>query len=430
MTEPYELTATEIVADIEAGTLTCEAVSAACAERIEALEGSVQAWAHFDRDAALALARAADKEPSKGLLRGVPFGAKDIVDTADMPTAHGSPIYVGNRPAADAPCIAACRNAGAILLGKTVTAEFAHVQPGPTRNPFNPDHTPGGSSSGSAAAVGAGMVPVAFGTQTTGSTIRPAAFCGAVGYKPSYGDFNLTGVRDNSPSLDTLGLITRSVADLALVRSAVMVLPYEALDEVAARALRVGVCRTPWWDQAEQYTQELIADVAGRLSRAGATVTDFDMPEGAAGLVQAMRDVSGFEFARVMLYERLHHADQLSQKLLNGRVNDGVLCSYDGYRAALATLESYRGRFAAAMEGIDLLLTPSATGEAPEGIDSTGNSVFNLPWTATYAPAVTLPAGTGPTGLPLGVQLVGCRNDDQRFLSAAQAVERLLDKPG
>ncbi len=330
--EPIELTATEIVAAFEAGDLTCEAVSAACIERIEELEGSVQAWAHFDRDAVLATARVADKSRSKGLLHGIPFGAKDIMDTADMPTAHGSRIYKENRPAWDAPCIAACREAGAILFGKTVTAGFAHVQPGPTCNPFNPDHTPGGSSSGSAAAVGARMVPVAFGTQTTGSTIRPAAFCGTVGYKPSYGDLNLTGVRDNSPSLDTFGLIARSVADLALFRSTIIVLPFAPLAAVDVIDIRIGVCRTPWWDHAEDYTQELIADVADRLSRDGAVVPDFDMPVGAGELVQAMRDVYGFEFARVMLHERLCHSGLLSKKLLNGRVNDGVLCSYENYR--------------------------------------------------------------------------------------------------
>ena len=428
--EPIELTATEIVAAIEAGDLTCEAVSAACIERIDELEGSVQAWAHFDRDAVLATARVADKSRSKGLLHGIPFGAKDIMDTADMPTAHGSRIYKENRPAWDAPCIAACREAGAILFGKTVTAEFAHVQPGPTCNPFNPDHTPGGSSSGSAAAVGARMVPVAFGTQTTGSTIRPAAFCGTVGYKPSYGDLNLTGVRDNSPSLDTFGLIARSVADLALFRSTIIVLPFAPLAAVDVIDIRIGVCRTPWWDHAEDYTQELIAEVADRLSRDGAVVTDFDMPEGAEELVQAMRDVSGFEFARVMLHERLRHSGLLSKKLLNGRVNDGVLCSYEDYRKALVILETYRGQFAAAIEGFDLLLTPSAIGESPEGIDSTGDPVFNLPWTATYGPALTLPAGRGPKGLPVGVQLIGHRNEDYSFLSAAQAVERLLRKTG
>jgi len=426
MISPSELTATEIVAAVDAGDLTREAVAAACIERIEAQEKTLEAWAYFDRDAVLAAAQAADRASTKGLLQGVPFGAKDIIDTADMPTAHGSPIYRDNRPRWNAPCIAACRNAGAILFGKTVTAEFAHVQPGPTRNPFDPGHTPGGSSSGSAAAVGARMVPAAFGTQTTGSIIRPAAFCGTVGYKPSYGEFNLTGVRDNSPSLDTLGLIARSVADLALFRAAVMVQPFESLNSVALDTLRVGICRTPWWDQAEPYTQALIGDVADRLSRAGAAVEDFVMPEGADGLVGAMRAVSGYEFARVMLHERMHHADQLSEKLLKGRVNDGIACSYDDYRSALLVLETYRSRFASAMENYDLLLTPSASGEAPEGIDSTGNPIFNLPWTATYVPAVTLPAGSGPKGLPLGVQLTGHRNQDHRFLSAAQAVERLL----
>ncbi len=429
MPSPADLTATEIVVAVEAGDLTCEAVAAACIQRIGALEEKLQAWAYFDRDAVLAAAREVDRAPSKGLLRGVPFGAKDIIDSADMPTAHGSPIYQGNRPAWDASCIAACRYAGAILFGKTVTAEVAHVQPGPTRNPFNPNHTPGGSSSGSAAAVGARMVPVAFGTQTTGSAIRPAAFCGAVGYKPSYGDFSLTGVRDNSPSLDTLGLIARSVDDLALFRSAVMVLPFEPLVEVSLGDLRIGVCRTPWWEQAERYTQELLGDLADRLSRSGARVVDFDVPDGAEGLVAAMRDVSGFEFARVMLHERLHHADTLSEKLLNGRVADGIACSYGHYRKSLAALEAYRARFAAATEDFDLLLTPSAVGEAPQGIESTGNPIFNLAWTAAYVPAVTLPAGTGPKGLPLGVQLIGHRNDDRRFLSAARAVEALLCVP-
>ena len=423
---PADLTATEIVAAVNAGDLTCEAVATACIERIEARENTLRAWAFFDRDAVIAAARAADRAPSRGALQGVPFGAKDIIDTADMPTAHGSPIYRGNRTAWDAPCIAACRSAGAILFGKTVTAEFAHVEPGPTRNPHNPQHTPGGSSSGSAAAVGAHMVPAAFGTQTTGSAIRPAAFCGAVGYKPSYGDFSLTGVRDNSPTLDTLGLIARSVDDLALFRSAVMTLPVEPLELVSVGALRIGVCRTPWWDQAENYTQIHLGGAADRLSRAGAHVTDFDMPDGAEGLVAAMRDVSGFEFSRVMLHERLHHADQLSDKLHNGRVADGIACSYGDYRKSLAALAAYRARLAVAMEEFDLLLTPSAAGEAPEGIESTGNPVFNLPWTATYVPVVTLPSEKGPKGLPLGVQLVGHRNQDHQFLSAVRAVESLL----
>ena len=426
MRDPADLTAAQAVRAIADRKFTCEALAAACIERIEAQELTLQAWAYFDRNAALAAARAADKTSSRGLLHGVPFALKDIIDTIDMPTAHGSPIYKGFRPGWDAPCVAACRDAGAVLFGKTVSAEFAHVQPGPTRNPHNPAHTPGGSSSGSAAVVGAGMVPAAFGTQTTGSTIRPAAYCGTVGYKPSYGDFCLTGVRDNSPSLDTLGLIARSVEDLALFRSAVMVLPYEPLDTVSVSNLRIGFCRTPWWDQAEEYTRALLASTAEALSKAGAHVSDFTMPDGAAGLVEAMRDVSGFEFARVILHERLHHKDQLSNKLLNGRVADGIACTYEGYRSALATLEDYRNRFTAAMAGFDLLLTPSAAGEAPEGIRSTGNPIFNLAWTATYTPAVTLPSGSGPLGLPLGIQLIGHRNDDYRFLSAAQAVEDLL----
>jgi amidase len=205
-----------------------------------------------------------------------------------------------------------------------------------------------------------------------------------------------------------------------------MVTPYAPLEPVATGDLKIGVCRTPWWDQAEGYTQVLLGDLADRLSRAGAQVAGFEMPAGAAGLVAAMREVSGFEFSRVMLHERLNHADLLSEKLLNGRVADGIACSYEDYRKSLATLDAYRATFATAMEGTDLLLTPSAAGEAPHGIDSTGNPIFNLAWTATQVPAVTLPAGRGPNGLPLGVQLTGHRNEDQRFLAAAQSIERLL----
>ena len=424
----------EQVAQFQSGASTPRDYLERFLDQIGQSDGEIQAFVTLTVDAAREAADASGKRYLDGNpvspIDGLPLGLKDIIQTGGVPTQSGSPIYKDWVPERDSPVTAALKRDGAVIVGKTATTEFAAGAVTPARNPYDPARTPGTSSSGSAAAVGARMVPVAFGTQTTGSTIRPAAFCGTVGYKPSFGDLSLTGVRDNSPSLDTLGLIARSVADLALFRSAVMVLPFEALAEVEVNDLQIGVCRTPWWDQAESYTQELLADVAGRLSGAGADVSDFEMPKGAAELVQAMRSVSGFEFARVMLHERLHHSDQLSRKLLDGRVNDGINCSYEDYREALATLESYRGRFGAAMEGYDLLLTPSATGEAPEGIDSTGIPVFNLPWTATYAPAVTLPAGEGPKGLPIGVQLVGRRNDDYRFLAAAQAVERLLDYPG
>lgn len=417
-----ELTATEAAARIANGDLTAEALTAACIERIQDADPDIGAWAYLDPPYALEQARALDKGPRRGPIHGVPFALKDIIDTADMPTGYGSPIYEGHRPAWDAPCVTACRAAGGVVMGKTVSTEFAHRCPGKTRNPHNPAHTPGGSSSGSAAAVGSRMVPVGFGTQTTGSTIRPAAYCGAVGYKPSYGDFNLTGVRDNVPSFDTLGLIARSVEDLALFRGAVMALEPVPVRPAALADLRIGVCRTAFWDRAEDCTKALIEETASGLSAAGATVSDFAALDGEAGLPAYVRQLSGFEFARVMLYERENHADQLSRALLDGRVADGLACSYADYREAEAVIVEFRRRLYAAMEGVDLLLTPSAAGEAPEGLMTTGDAIFNNLWTTTHVPAVTLPAGTGPKGLPLGVQLVGHKHRDQRLLDAAQAV--------
>lgn len=421
-----DLTATEAAAGIAAETFTAEALMHACLDRILAIEPEVHAWAYLDADRALEAAQRLDKEPRRGPLHGVPFGIKDIIDTVDMPTGHGSPIYEDHRPGRDAACVAACRAAGGIALGKTVTTEFAHRHPGPTRNPHDTDHTPGGSSSGSAAAVGARMVPIAFGTQTTGSIIRPAAFCGAIGYKPSYGDFCLTGVGDNVPSFDTLGLIARSVDDLALFRYAVMGLDQRPLADVDIDALTVGFCRTAFWNKADTATQRLLERAAETLAAAGARLVDFAMPDGEATLPDLVRKVSGFEFARVMSYERLNHGEKLSRALLDGRVADGLRCGYEEYRAARRTVDTYRRQLCAALENVDVLLTPSAPGEAPEGIAATGDPIFNNVWTTTHVPTVTLPVGTGAAGLPLGVQLIGRLHQDHRLLEIAGAVQRRL----
>lgn len=417
-----DLTASEAVAKIARGDLTAEALTRACLDRIADIEDQVHAFAYLDPDLAIRNAQLVDRAGKGGVIQGVPFGMKDIIDTADMPTGHGSPIYTGHRVDWDASCVAACRASGGVALGKTVTTEFAHRHPNETRNPHNTDHTPGGSSSGSAAAVGAHMVPVAFGTQTTGSIIRPAAFCGTVGYKPSYGDFCTTGVRDNVPSFDTLGLIARSVDDLALFRAAVMALPHEPLAAVDVSSLKVGFCRTAFWDQADPATQALLERTADALGAAGAAVTDFGLPDGEATLPEEVINVSGFEFSRVMMHERMAHRDKLSDALLDGRVADGLRCSYTQYRASESVIRDYRQRTYAAMQDVDLLLTPSAPGEAPQGIGATGNAIFNNIWTTTHLPAVTLPAGTGPNGLPLGVQVIGQLHQDHRLLSAAKAV--------
>ena len=256
-----ELTATEIARLVSAGEVTCEAVVRACLERIAQREPEVGAWHYLNPERVIAKARDIDKGSRRGPLIGVPFGIKDIIDSSDMPTEYGSPIYRGHQPKNDATCIALGRKAGGLLLGKTVTTEFANQYPGKTRNPFDPTRTPGGSSSGSAAAVGDCMVPLAIGTQTTGSTIRPASFCGTFGYRPTYGDLRCTGVKEASGSIDTLGLIARSVEDIALYRDVLLGIEPQPLP-AAPRVLTVGFCRTHLWPVIEPHTQKLLEDAA------------------------------------------------------------------------------------------------------------------------------------------------------------------------
>jgi len=422
MSEPFEFTATEGLKAIAAGTLTAEAWVASCLERIQDREPTVQAWEYLDRDGALARARELDKSGRGGLARGVPFGVKDIIDTADMPTAYGSPIHRGHQPGRDAGCVAITRAAGAVLLGKTVTTEFGHRYPGKTRNPFNPAHTPGGSSSGSAAAVGDRMIPLAYGTQTTGSVIRPAAFCGTVGYKPSFGDFNHNGVMPNSQTLDTLGAIVRSVEDLALVRSVLLEEPFVPLTPPAMRDLRIGLYRSPFWERAEVYTRSHLEDAARRLSAKGAKVADVDLPGIDAGFEKLFRTISGFEFSRTVSWERFNRPDALSTVLREGRMKDGLDTSYPDYRQATRRLERLRMEADDVLDGYDALITPSAPGEPPEGLKTTGNAIFNSIWTALGTPAVTLPLFKGPSGLPVGVQLVTGRFTDRKLFDIADAV--------
>jgi Asp-tRNA(Asn)/Glu-tRNA(Gln) amidotransferase A subunit family amidase len=426
MTDAYQLTATEGLKAIAGGKLTAEAWVRSCLERIQDREPTVQAWEYLDRDGALARAREIDMAGGGGLAAGVPFGVKDIIDTADMPTAYGTPIHEGHRPGRDAGCVAITRAAGAVLLGKTVTTEFGHRYPGKTRNPFNPAHTPGGSSSGSAAAVGDKMIPLAYGTQTTGSVIRPAAFCGTVGYKPSYGDFNNNGVMPNSPTLDTLGAIVRSVEDLALVRSVLLEEPLAALKPPSVGDLKIGFYRSPFWDRAEGYTQSRLEDTARKLSRIGARMTDLELPGIEANFERLFRTISGFEFSRTVSWERFNRLGALSAVLRDGRMKDGLQASYADYRQATRRLERLRLEADDVLDGYDVLITPSAPGEPPQGLKTTGNAIFNSIWTALGTPAVTLPLFKGPSGLPVGLQLIAGRFKDRRLFDVADAVMKAL----
>jgi Asp-tRNA(Asn)/Glu-tRNA(Gln) amidotransferase A subunit family amidase len=420
-----ELTATGMADAIAAGNTTSESVVRACIQRIEAREPQVLAWQYFNADQAIAQARAHDRSGRRGALGGVPFGIKDIIDTCDMPTEMGSPIYTGHRPRADAACVALSRKAGGILMGKTVTTEFANRHPGKTRNPFDPARTPGGSSSGSAAAVADFMVPLAIGTQTTGSTIRPASYCGVFGYRPTYGDIRLVGVKEAAGSLDTVGLLARSVEDVALYRDVLLGGEPEPLP-TDVPAPRIGFCRTHFWSRVEPGTQQLLEDAARRLARAGAQVKDVELSPEFEGIEDAHLRISSYEFARNFTWEIENHWEKISETLRNNRLKHGLACTFELYRNARDHAERCRLLLAPVFEQYDALLTPAAAGEAPVGLNATGDASFCLIWTTTHVPCVTLPVFKGPHGLPIGAQLIGRRNGDRRLFAAARWVYRAL----
>ena len=423
------LSAAEAVRLIATGRITAEQLVRACLDRIAVRDSEVRAWAHCDPDAAIAQARAVDRSGARGVLAGVPVGFKDVIDTADMPSQYNSPIYSGNRPRSDAACVALVRNAGGIVLGKTVTTEFAWRFPGPTRNPHNLAHTPGGSSSGSAAALADFMAPLAFGTQTGGSTIRPAAYCGIVGYKPSFGTINRAGLKVLAESLDTLGVMARTVEDCALLVHAVSgrVLPDFAA--VPSRAPRIGLCRTSRWKDASADTQALLESTAATLSAKGASVHEVKLPADFERLFEEQLLIMDFEAARALAWERFNHPNLLSDPLRN-RLAAMAETPRESYEEAMRHALACRHVLARIFADCDVLLTPSATGEAPVGIESCGSSLFNRCWTLLGVPCLTLPMGRGASGLPLGVQLVGNYDDDARLLVAAEWVRRACGDMG
>jgi amidase len=408
------LSATEAAKAIDAGTLTSEKFVQACLDRIAERDPVVKAWVHLDPALALQQARAADRATG-GVLRGVPIGVKDIIDTHDMPTGHNSAIFAGTQPFGDAACVALCRAANGVILGKTVTTEFANRHPGPTTNPHNAAHTPGGSSSGSAAAVADGHVPLAFGTQTGGSVIRPAAYCGVIGYKPTFGDFSRVGIKMQCHSVDTLGLMARTLDDIALFRGAVLALPpVPIVRDIAAP--RVGFCRTPIWREATADTQALLERVAAKLgAREVAFTPAFN------DILDDHGAITGWESARNYADERLRNPDKVSAELM-AILKRGVDVPLDRYVAAQRKTVAFKAFIDSLFDSYDVLICPSAPGEAPEGREFTGDPRFNSIWTLAGTPCVTLPLATGDKGLPLGVQLVGLRHADDKLLSIAHWV--------
>jgi Asp-tRNA(Asn)/Glu-tRNA(Gln) amidotransferase A subunit family amidase len=436
-----QLGAPEAVAGIRAGELTSEALVRACLERYEEVEETVQAWAYLDPDYALDQARQADAAHRAGVdlgpLHGVPVGLKDIIDTKDMPTENGTVLHAGRRPTQDATVVALLRQAGAVILGKTVTTELATYTPGKTRNPHDPERTPGGSSSGSSAAVAAGMTPLALGTQTNGSVIRPAAFCGVHGFKPSHGSVSRHGVLRQSRVLDQIGVFARAVEDVALLAEVLM--RYDAQDPdmrpLGARNLvalagqeppltpNLAFVKTPIWEHASDDTKAAFAELSQFL---GGTCDEVELPATFENAVRWHRTIMYADVAKNYqpFYER--GRDKLSDNL-RALIEEGRERTAVDYNRAVEWREVLNAGLDEIFQRYDAILTPAAPGEAPLGLETTGDPIFCTLWTLCGMPAVTLPLLRGAAGLPMGAQLVARRGDDGRLLRTArwlaQAVE-------
>ena len=438
------LTATQAIAAIADGRLTAEDLVGGCLARIRADEGRVVAWAYVDDTYALDRAREADAARREGRplgpLHGLPVGVKDIIDTADMPTEDGTVLHAGRQPREDATVVTRLREAGAIVLGKTVTTELATYSPGKTRNPHNPEHTPGGSSSGSAAAVAALMVPVALGTQTNGSLIRPAAYCGVCGYKPTFGLVSRHGILKQSRPLDQVGLMARSVEDLALVGQVIAGHdPYDPDTRVAARPPlarvagedppfppKFALTRTPNWQDAEAQTREAFDELAGAL---GDQAAAFDVPMALAGVWEWHRLIMEADIARNYRHEYEEGRDRLSESL-RAQIERGRQVTAVDYNDAVDRIDAVNAGLEELFDRYDTLLTAATAGTAPKGHESTGSPAFCTLWTYAGMPAVTLPLMRGEDGLPLGVQLVGRRGDDARLLRTARWLVNFVTPPG
>jgi Asp-tRNA(Asn)/Glu-tRNA(Gln) amidotransferase A subunit family amidase len=433
------LSATEAAGKIRSGEVSSEELVRECLDRIGEREPTVRAWEFLDPELALTQARRCDDaaEPV-GPLHGVPVGIKDQFDTADMPTGYGSPIYEGHRPRADAESVARLRAAGAVILGKTKCTEFALYHPTDTTNPLDPSRTPGGSSSGSAAAVADHMIPVATGTQTVGSIIRPASYCGVFGYKPTFGSISRAGILPLCASLDHVGLFARTVEDLELSAKAItgthprhpsirtpQPTDFDLRDPDQLRRPRIAFVRTSQWPELDETTQDQLEKAAARLDDGGADVDEVSLPVRFGGLVEAQETILGVELARALSYEFENHPNRLSD-LLYGVIEQGRSVGMDEYLKAQKLAAECRWESGGLFQDHDVLLAPSVRGEAPEGLGSTGDPLFLRMWTLLGLPCVSLPGIRGPNGLPLGAQIIGPMYGDGLALSVTGWASRRL----
>ncbi|MCB8882589.1 amidase [Acidisoma cellulosilytica] len=418
------MTAVGAAAAIRDGTMTVEDFARGCLQRMAAREDVLKAWAYVDPAAVLRQARELDKTPSLGALHGLPIGIKDIIDTRDMPTCHNSPIYVGNRPSGDAPLVETLRAAGALIIGKTETTEFAAAGRDPsTRNPFDPTRTSGGSSAGSAAAVGDGQIPLSIGTQTGGSTIRPASFCGVHAMKPSWGTISREGVKVYSLTLDTIGLYGRSIADLDLLAEVFGIGEKQQIP-ASVSGLRLAFCRSPEWEATEPPMREAFARAEDILRNAGAHVSTLDLPEPFNGLPAAHKTILFREGRTAFLnlyrahHEILHEDFRHRVENRDGFTDQMLVAAYD-----LAA--HCRTRFDSIAAEYDAVLTPSAPGEAPKG-SGAGNPALNHMWTLLHAPCINVPGLKSAAGLPLGITVTGSRYADRQLLAVASAIDQAI----
>lgn len=438
--DPSELTAIEAARRLHEGALSSEELTRACLDRIEALEPSVQAWVHLDPDYALEQACAADARRGSGApvgpLHGLPVGVKDIFDTRDMPTECGSTLMRARQPNRDARVVSALREAGAVIMGKTVTTEFAMYAPRKTTNPHNPAHTPGGSSSGSAAAVACNMVPLAIGSQTNGSVIRPASFCGVYGFKPSFGAISRSGVLALSRALDTVGVFARTAEDLALAAEPLFgfdacdpdSLPQARQNLVAAATEEppldpvFAFVKSPVWDQADDDTREGFAELVEEL---GDQCDEVELPALFDEAIRWHRTIMYADLAKSLARFYDKGAEQLSE-VLRGMIEDGQKCLAVDYNRAVDMIEVLNAGLERIFDRYDAILTPAARGEAPASLETTGDPIFCSMWTFVGLPAVCLPLLRGSNELPIGVQMIGERRGDARLLRNARWLSRKL----
>lgn len=415
------LSALDLARRLEAGALTPAGVVDLCAEAIAARESQIGAFAALNIEDARRRAEKSAAETRTRLLRGLPVGVKDIFDTADFPTEYGSSIYAGHRPAADCSVVSLLHRAGGLVLGKTVTTEFAYLQPAKTRNPHNLDHTPGGSSSGSAAAVAAGMVPIATGTQTGGSVIRPAAYCGVAGFKPSYRLLPTVGIKCFSWSLDTVGLFAASVADVAFAAAAISGRDLR-VDRAPPDAPTFILLRNHLRDEASKEMLNAVEAAARAAERAGARIEEHEFPDIVREAHRVQPIIMDYESFRALAYEYDHHRAAIGP-MLGELLDKAAHITSEDYDAARRITKQARHAVNEALEG-KFILTPSAPGAAPRGLTSTGKAVFNRLWTSMGTPCVNVPGLLDDSNLPLGVQIVGRFGRDRATLEAALFVER------